>query len=88
MKKRNDLRSIVAAALIVYSVFTALTARRKLAEAGAYLAELRVYADGLTAEAEAYSLRLSQAPDDAYIERLAREKLALVKQGEIIFRFD
>ena len=87
MKKRDDIRSVVAAALIAYCAFTALGAQHKLREADELRQELALYADGLSAEVAALEAAHACGPTDELVERLARERLGLIKQGEIIFYF-
>ena len=88
MKKRDDIRSLVAAALIAYSVFALLSAQRKRADAEALRQSLQLEAEALEAQLEAERARLALPPSDELIERLARERLGLIRQGEIIFCFD
>ena len=85
MKMRDDLRSIVAAALIAYSAFTALSAQARVRRAAALEAELSERHSALCAEVEA--LRRLPPASDELMERLARERLGLVLPGEIIFYF-
>ena len=87
MKKRDDIKAIVAAALIVYSVFTVLAAERRLAAADALRSELRLEADALNFKVADLRTRLANPPSDELMERLARERLGLIRQGEIIFYF-
>ena len=87
MKKRDDIRNIVAAALIVYAAFTALNAQRRLTQADALRRELSLRADVLAGEAAALEASAAQGLTDELVEALARERLGLVRQGEIIFYF-
>ena len=87
MKKRDELRAIVAAALIAYSVFTALSAQKKLAEALTFRDALQLRADAVEAEVEALRSRADAPPDAAFMEKLARERLGLIRRGELIFYF-
>ena len=87
MKKRDDIRNIVAAALIVYAALTALGAQHRLREADALRRSLAACADGLNAEVAALEETRAQGLTDELAEKLARERLGLIRQGEIIFYF-
>lgn len=87
MRRRDDIMAVLAAALIVYSVLLALSAERRFAEADGLRNELELRAASLREEADALSARLAAPPSDELIEQLAREKLGLVRRGEILFYF-
>lgn len=88
MRRRDDIKAAVAAVLIVYSILTALAAQGRVREASALRRELAQREQALSAEAAALKAALARPAEDELIERLARERLGLIRQGEIIFYFD
>ncbi|HEX2202464.1 MAG TPA: septum formation initiator family protein [Longimicrobium sp.] len=64
-----------------YSVFDLLTLERDTRDAEAALARTRREADSLRAEAK----RLEDDP--ATIERVARERFGMIREGEVLYRF-
>ena len=84
---RRTLIRIVAVALLLYSLWSLASARLRLNDALSREQALQSELDGLEQEAELLHRRLEGGFDDEYLEALARERLGLVKSGEIIFRF-
>jgi cell division protein FtsB len=63
-----------------YSVFEVRRARAEHAQAEAQLAELRAEIEALRARAD------SLESDPAALERIAREKFGMIREGEILYR--
>ena len=63
-----------------YSVFEVRRARAERAQAEAQLAELRAEIEALRARAD------SLESDPAALERIAREKFGMIREGEILYR--
>jgi cell division protein FtsB len=63
-----------------YSVFEVRRARVERAQAEAQLAELRQEIEALRARAD------SLETDPAALERIAREKFGMIREGEILYR--
>ena len=84
--KRSLIR-IVALALLLYSLWSLASVRQELYSARQQELALRQELDILMQENERLLLKLEQGLDDEFLEQLARERLGLVRSGEIIFRF-
>ena len=85
MKKASAITKIVILALIIYAVVSLVTVRSKTAAA---LQEKTQLQQKVTQMAEANAelqYGIDHSTDDQTIEDIAREKLGLVKPGEIIF---
>ena len=87
MRAKETLICIVAVALLIYSLTVFAGAGRELdrlkAEAGAAADRL----DELEKENSSLQTSLEEGMSDEELERLARERLALVLPGEKIFYF-
>ena len=64
-----------------YSAFHLLRLKRERADADARLAHTRAQVDSLKALAG----RLER--DDAEVERIARERFGMIREGELLYRF-
>lgn len=84
---RRTLIRIVAVALLLYSLWSLASVRLRLSDALSREHKLQSELESLEQEAELLYHRLEGGFDDEYLEALARERLGLVKSGEIIFRF-
>jgi len=84
--KRSLIR-IVALALLLYSLWSLASVRQELYSARQQELALRQELGILMQENERLLLKLEQGLDDEFLEQLARERLGLVRSGEIIFRF-
>lgn len=84
--KRSLIR-IVALALLLYSLWSLASVRQELYSARQQEIALRQELGILMQENERLLLKLEQGLDDEFLEQLARERLGLVRSGEIIFRF-
>ncbi len=84
--KRSLIR-IVALALLLYSLWSLASVRQELYAARQQELALRQELGILMQENERLLLKLEQGLDDEFLEQLARERLGLVRSGEIIFRF-
>ena len=64
-----------------YSAFHLLRLKRERAEAQARLAETRARVDSLA------RLARTLETDDAAVERIARERFGMIRDGELLYRF-
>jgi len=87
MPMRRTLIRIVAVALLLYSLWSLATVRRSLYEVRQELPGLTRELALLEEERGRLQSRLEGGADDEFIEALARERLGLVKSGDIIFYF-
>jgi cell division protein FtsB len=65
-----------------YSAFDVRRARAEIDQASSHLAELRAETDSLLLRAD------SLENDPAVIERVAREQYGLIRDGELLYKFD
>lgn len=84
---RRTLIRIVAVSLLLYSLWSLASVRSRLSQALRQEQALQLELNELQQEAQLLQSRLDSGFDDEYLEALARERLGLVKGGEIIFRF-
>jgi cell division protein FtsL len=85
LKKSSAITKIVILALIIYAVASFISVRSKTAEA---LQEKTALQQKVTQMSEANAelqYGIDHSTDDQTIEDIAREKLGLVKPGEVIF---
>ena len=87
MYKRQNLVRIVAVALLVYSLCSFAAVSFRIRQAAREEQVLRQELLLLQLRGEELSRQLEEGPDDEYLEELARERLGLVKSGEIVFYF-
>ena len=91
MRRRRLTRSVRLAALLVllgaavWFSWRYISQERSIAEAQTRIDELNAELDALRLRAVALQSDLDFAQTDAYIERMAREELGYVRQGEILF---
>ena len=64
-----------------YSIFEVRRARAEVEQARTELAELELRIDSLRARAD------SLENDDATLERIARERFGMIREGETLYRF-
>lgn len=88
MQMRRTLIRIVAVALLLYSLWSLASVRVSLYHALEQEQNLKRELEVLQQEAGLLESRLEQGFDDDFLEALARERLGLVRSGEIIFRFN
>ncbi len=84
---RRTLIRIVAVALLLYSLWSLASVRLRLGQALLGEQALQTELKELEQQGSVLQARLEGGFDDEYLEALARERLGLVKSGEIIFRF-
>lgn len=87
MHTKRTLIRIVAVALLLYSLWSLSAVGRKLDRVRRSLPPLEKEYALLLEEGALMQARLESGIDDEYIEALARERLGLVKSGDIIFYF-
>ena len=84
---RRTLIRIVAVALLLYSLWSLASVRLRLSHALEREQNMLTELKELEQEGSRLQAQLDSGFDDEYLEALARERLGLVKSGEIIFRF-
>jgi len=82
MKK---LKKILLFGFIFYLAFTFLSQQLTLMKLDNKYKELKAKAADVLKENESLKKTLEEVNSDSYIEKIAREKLGLVKKGEIIY---
>jgi cell division protein FtsL len=82
MKK---LKKILLFGFIFYLAFTFLSQQLTLMKLDNKYKELKAKAADVLKENENLKKTLEEVNSDSYIEKIAREKLGLVKKGEIIY---
>lgn len=85
LKRAGIITKIIIVALIVYAVVSLVTVKSKTTEAEAKSAELQQQVTKLAEANAELQYGIDHAGDDETIEDIARQKLGLVKPGEIIF---
>lgn len=84
-KIKPMVRRIVALLLIVYIAYTLVFQQIAINEARTKEEEIKKQIEALKKENEQIKAELERMSDQEYIEKLAREKLGLIKPGEIMF---
>ncbi len=77
---------IIFAAVIIYGAITIITQQAKINEQKQAAEEFAEAERELTERIEALESELSYMGTYEYVERTARERLGMVKEGEIIFK--
>lgn len=85
VKKTSVVTKIVIVALIVYAVVSLISVRGKTAEAQQQKTELQQKVTQMAEANAELQYGIDHSTDDQTIEDIAREKLGLVKPGEVIF---
>ena len=87
MQSREAVIRIVALALLIYSLFTALNARLRLGEAEEYISQLSARLDSLEEDNRQLVAQLDAQLRDGQLRKLAWDKLGLVMPDETVFYF-
>ena len=85
VKKTSVVTKIVIVALIVYAVVSLISVRGKTAHALQQKTELQQKVTQMAEANAELKYGIDHSTDDQTIENIAREKLGLVKPGEVIF---
>lgn len=85
VKKTGVVTKIVIVALIVYAVVNLISVRGKTAQAQQQKTELQQKVTQMAEANAEMQYGIDHSKDDQTIEDIAREKLGLVKPGEVIF---
>jgi cell division protein FtsL len=85
VKKTGVVTKIIIVALIVYAVVSLISVRGKTAEAEQQKTELQQKVTQMAEANAELQYGIDHSTDDQTIEDIAREKLGLVKPGEVIF---
>ncbi|GAW92237.1 FtsB family cell division protein [Calderihabitans maritimus] len=81
---RPNLKTLIIYFLLAYLLFSFGQVHYKIRQQEAYLAQLEKQKQGLARENQKLKEQIRMLQSDAYIERIAREELGLVKPGETI----
>ena len=76
----------VLVALVCYAVITMISQQSVIADQNARKQELLEYEAELTEQKDLLLNELDYVGTDSYAERVARDKLGWVKEGELIFK--
>ena len=85
VKKASAITKIVIVALIVYAIVSLISVKSKTAEAIREKAQLQQQVNQVAEANAELKYGIDHSTDDQTIEDIAREKLGLVKPGEVIF---
>lgn len=85
MKQRENLRRLVLVMLLLYSLWHYVGARQTLERTEMLSAELQQERDALEAEQRLLRKHMAELETEEGLESAARERLGLVKPGELIF---
>ena len=85
MKKASAITKIVILALIVYAVVSLISVKSRTAEARQEKQALQQKVTQISEANAELQYGIDHSTDDQTIEDIAREKLGLVKPGEVIF---
>lgn len=83
--KRNQITLVILMVFLAYVSVTLVRQEIVLREVQYEEAEKLAEIEQLTTEVEKLEERIEEADDMAYIEKIAREKLKMVKSNEIIY---
>lgn len=85
LKKTSAITKIVILALIVYAVVSLISVKSRTAEARQEKQALQQKVTQISEANAELQYGIDHSTDDQTIEDIAREKLGLVKPGEVIF---
>lgn len=90
MKARKDkkpvkIKSVIVVLLSVYLAYTLATQYIVIRKSRAQEAAIRAQIEEIKKENERLKEELERIRSDEYIEKVARERLGLIKSGEIMF---
>ena len=85
LKKSSAITKIVILALIVYAVVSLISVKSRTAEARQEKQALQQKVTQISEANAELQYGIDHSTDDQTIEDIAREKLGLVKPGEVIF---
>ncbi len=84
-KKRFKLRHLLASIFVLYIVCILVSQQIAIKEASRKEEDIKSRIEQLKEENESIKTELERTKDEEYIEKLAREKLGMIKPGEIMF---
>jgi cell division protein FtsB len=84
-KKPVRIKSIVFILLAVYLAYTLTAQHMVIRKSRAQEAAIRAQIEEIKKENERLKEELERMQSDEYIEKVARERLGLIKSGEIMF---
>lgn len=84
-KKRIRIRHVLITLLALYIAFILVTQQIAINKAKAEKARIQAEIEKLAEENKKIQLQLEDMQSDEYIEKIARERLGLIKPGEYMF---
>lgn len=84
-RKKNQLAGIAITAILIYGVFSLISASARLKKVESLNEKLESEIAAAQQEKKSITALIENSGSDEQIEALARERLGLVKPGEIIF---
>jgi len=84
-KKRFKIRHLLGILLAVYIVYVLVAQQIAINQAHVKEIDIKNDIEKLIEENQQIEADLEKARDDQYLEKLARERLGLIKPGEIMF---
>ena len=84
-RKKNQLAGIAITAILIYGVFSLISASAHLKKAESINERLESEINAARQEQRSITALIENSGSDEQIEALARERLGLVKPSEIIF---
>lgn len=84
-RKKNQLAGIAITAILVYGVFSLISASAQLEKVESLNEKLESEINAARQEQKSITVLIENSGSAEQIEALARERLGLVKPGEIIF---
>ena len=85
MKRTRSITAIVLASLTVYAILNLISVRSDIADAIAISEELRNEINIVEANNRLLKQMIADSESDEAAERIARERLGLVKPGDMVF---
>lgn len=85
MKRTRSITAIVLAALTAYAILNLISVRSDIADAIAMSEELRNEINIVEANNRLLKQMIAESESDEAVEKIARERLGLVKPGDMVF---
>ena len=85
MKRARSITAIVLASLTVYAILNLISVRSDIADAIAMSEELRNEINIVEANNLKLKQMIAESDSDEAVEKIARERLGLVKPGDMVF---
>lgn len=85
MKRARSITAIVLASLTVYAILNLIRVRSDIVDAIAMSEELRNEINIVEANNRLLKQMIAESESDEAVEKIARERLGLVKPGDMVF---